>query len=76
VLHVVDCDLLRNSVMVDDVLPEKFLYSCRGHICDGLHFNPLGKVFHRYNDEGVVSLCRCEFADDISCDGWVGDFDR
>jgi hypothetical protein len=51
--------------MAYDVLPEKFLYSCQEHICDGLRFNPLGKVFHRYNGEGVVSLCRCEFADDI-----------
>jgi hypothetical protein len=65
ILSVVDCDLLQNSVMADDVLPEKFLYSCQEHICDGLRFNPLGKVFHRYNGEGVVSLCRCEFADDI-----------
>jgi hypothetical protein len=51
--------------MVDDVLLEKILYSCRGHIGDSLRFNPLGEVFHRYNDKGVISLCGCEFANNI-----------
>jgi hypothetical protein len=65
ILSIVDCDLLRNSVTTDDGLPEFFLYSYRGHIGDQLHFDPLGEVFHCYNNESVISLCRCEFANDI-----------
>jgi hypothetical protein len=65
VLSVVNCDLLQNSITTDDVLPEIFLYSCRGHIGDGPHFDPLGEVFHCYNDESVIFLYGCEFANDI-----------
>jgi hypothetical protein len=65
VLNIVECDLLWNSIMVDNVLPEKFLYSCRGHVGDRLRINPLGELFHSYYSESVISLCSCEFADDI-----------
>jgi hypothetical protein len=65
IFSIVDCNLLRNSVTTDDVLPEIFLYSCWGYIGDGLRFNPLGEIFHRYNGEGVISLCGCEFVNDI-----------
>jgi hypothetical protein len=62
---IIDCDLLRNSIMAYDVLLEFFLYSCRGHVGDGLRFNLLGEVFHCYNGECVFSMCWCEFANDI-----------
>jgi hypothetical protein len=65
VLCIVDCDLIWNSITTDDVLPEIFLYSCQGHVGDGLLFDPLGEVFHRYNGKSVISLCGCEFANDI-----------
>jgi hypothetical protein len=66
VLSVVDCDLLQNSITVDDILPEEFLYSCQGHIGGGVRFDPLGEVFHRYNGESVISLCESEFSNDIN----------
>jgi hypothetical protein len=65
VLTGVGYDLLQNSVTTDNVLPEKILYSCRGHVSDRLCFYPLGEIFHRYYDKSVVSLCGCEFANDI-----------
>jgi hypothetical protein len=65
VLSIVDCDLLQNSVTADDVLPEKILYSCQGHVSDGLRFNPLGELFHCYHDKSVVSLYGREFANNI-----------
>jgi hypothetical protein len=65
VLSVVDCDLLQNSKMADNVLPEIFLYSCRGHVADRLHFDPLGEIFHHYYGKSVISMCGCKFADDI-----------
>jgi hypothetical protein len=57
ILGVVNCDLLWNSVATDDILPKEFLNRCRGYVGDVLHFNPLGEAFHRYDSEGVVSLC-------------------
>jgi hypothetical protein len=57
ILGVIDHDLLWNSLMTDDVLPEIFLYSCRGYIGDRLRFNPLSELFHRYNGKSVISLC-------------------
>jgi hypothetical protein len=65
VLGIADCDLLRNSIAAYNVLPKKFLYSCQGHVGDRLHLDPLGEIFHRYYDESVISLCWCEFADNI-----------
>jgi hypothetical protein len=56
---------MQNSVTADNVLPEIFLYSCRGHIGDELRFDPLGEVFQCYYDKSVISLCGCEFADNI-----------
>jgi hypothetical protein len=65
VLGVVDCDLLRKSIAANNVLPEKFMYGCRGHIGDRIHLDPLGEIFYRYYVESVIFLCWCEFADNI-----------
>jgi hypothetical protein len=65
VLSVIDYDLLWNSIVTDDVLPEEFLYVCGGYVGDGLCLDPLGEVFHCHNGEGVVSLCWREFANNI-----------
>jgi hypothetical protein len=62
---IVDGDLLRNSVMIDDVLPEKFLDGGRGYVCYWFCFNPFGEVLDCDNGEGVVSLCWCKFSHDI-----------
>jgi hypothetical protein len=65
VLGIVDCDLLWNTIAEDNVLPEKFLYSCRGHVSDRLHLDPFGEMFHCYYGESVISLCWCEFVENI-----------
>jgi hypothetical protein len=57
ILHVVNCDLLWNSTVTNDVLPKEFLDGCGGYIGNGLRFNPLGEVFHRYYGKSVISLC-------------------
>jgi hypothetical protein len=53
ILGVVHGDLLRNSVVTYDVLPEKFLDGGRGYISYWSHF------------EGVVCLCWSKFVHDI-----------
>jgi hypothetical protein len=65
VLGVVNYDLLRNCIAAHKVLPQIFLYSCQGHVGDRLCLDPLGEMFHRYYGESVISLCWCEFADNI-----------
>jgi hypothetical protein len=87
VLGVVDCDLLRKSIAANNVLPEKFMYGCRGHIGDRIHLDPLDEIFYRYYVESVIFLCcvslliismphSCNSQDGaISCEGWAGDFD-
>jgi hypothetical protein len=65
ILGIVDCDLLRNSIAIDDVLSEEFLDGCGGYVGYRLRFNPFGEVFHCDNDESVVSLCWCKFTHDI-----------
>jgi hypothetical protein len=72
IFGVIDCDLLRNSTMAYDVLPENFLDGCGGYIGYGLCFNPFGKVLHRDHGEGVITLCRCEFAYDIDAPALQG----
>jgi hypothetical protein len=64
ILGIVDGDLLRNSIMTDDVLPEKFMDGGGGYIYYWFCFNPFGEVLDCDNDEGVVSLCWCKFSHD------------
>jgi hypothetical protein len=56
ILGIVDGYLLSDSVMTDDVLPEKFLGGGRGYIGYWLRFNPFGEVLECDDGEGVVSL--------------------
>jgi hypothetical protein len=72
ILGVVDCDLLWNFVATDGILPEEFLDGCGGYIGDGLRFNPLGEVFYHHDSKSVVSLCWCEFANDIDAHRYRG----
>jgi hypothetical protein len=44
ILGVVDGDLMRNSVMTDDVLKEKFLDSGGGYVGYWFHFHPIVEV--------------------------------
>jgi hypothetical protein len=37
ILGVVDCDLLWNSIVTNDVLPKEFLDGCGGYIGNGTH---------------------------------------
>jgi hypothetical protein len=55
ILGIVDSYLPRDSVMIDDVLPEKFLDGGGGYIGYWLRFNPFGEVLNCDNGEGVVS---------------------
>jgi hypothetical protein len=57
ILGIVDGDMLRNFVMTDDVLPERFLDNGRGYLGYWFHFNPFGEVLDCDDGEGIVSLC-------------------
>jgi hypothetical protein len=72
ILGIVDGYLLRDFVMTDDVLLEKFLDSGRGYIGYWLCFNPFGEVLDCDNGEVVVSLGWCEFAHDIDAPSLQG----
>jgi hypothetical protein len=72
ILGVIDRNLLRNFIAIDDVLLEIFLDGCGAYISYGLHFDPLGKVLSRDDGEGVIALCLCEFADDIDAPALQG----
>jgi hypothetical protein len=65
ILGIVDSDLLRNSIMTDDVLLEKILDVDGGYICYWFRFNPFSEVLDCDNGEGVVSLCWCKFSHHI-----------
>jgi hypothetical protein len=65
IFDIVDGYLPRDSVAIDDVLPEKFLNSGRGYIGYWLRFNPFGEVLDWDNGKGIVSLGWCEFAHDV-----------
>jgi hypothetical protein len=56
IIGIVHYYLLRDSVMTDDALLEKFLDGGGGYIGYWLHFNPFGEVLDSDNGEGVVSL--------------------
>jgi hypothetical protein len=60
IVGIIDSDLLRNSIAIDDALPEEFLDRGGGYIGYRLRFNPFGEVFHYDNGESVVSLCWCK----------------
>jgi hypothetical protein len=66
VIGIVDGDLHRNSIVIDDILPEKFLDGGRGYIANQFCFNPFGEVFHYDDGEGIISLCWCKLTDDIN----------
>jgi hypothetical protein len=72
ILGVVNCDLLRNSVMANDVMLEIFLYGCRGYIGDRLRLDPLGVSLR------MMSMPHCCRGQDgvINCEGWVGYLER
>jgi hypothetical protein len=62
ILVIVDGDLLRYFVAIDDVLLEKFLDAGGGYIGYMFCFNPFGEVLHCDDGKGVISLCWCKFA--------------
>jgi hypothetical protein len=57
ILDIINDDLLRSSIMIDDVLLEKILDGGGGYICYWFCFNPFSEVLDYDNGEGVVSLC-------------------
>jgi hypothetical protein len=65
ILGVVDGYLLRDSLMTDDILPNKLLNSGGGYVGYRLRFNPFGEILDHDNGKGVVSLGWCQFAHDV-----------
>jgi hypothetical protein len=57
VLGIVDYDLLRDAVTIDDVLLEEFFDSCGGYIGDRLHLNPFHEMLYCHNGKSVIALC-------------------
>jgi hypothetical protein len=72
ILGVIDCDLLWNSIAIDDVLPEELLDGGRGYVGNTLCFNPFGEVLHYDYSESVVSLSWCKSINDIDAPSLEG----
>jgi hypothetical protein len=72
ILGVVDHDLLWNSIVTDDVLPEEFLNGGRGYVGDRLRFDPFDEVLHCYYSKSVVSLCWYKFTDNVDAPSLQG----
>jgi hypothetical protein len=51
---------------------KKFFVDYGAYTIHRLRFNPLGKVLNHDDGEGVIALCRCEFADDIDAPALQG----
>jgi hypothetical protein len=69
ILDIIDGDLLRDSIMTDDVFPEIFLDGGGGYVSYGLHFDPFGEVLYYDNGEGAQDGA-------ISCEGCSGALER
>jgi hypothetical protein len=57
ILVVVDCDVSRDAITKDDILPKEFSDGCEAYVCDGLRFNPLCEILNGHDGEGVVATC-------------------
>jgi hypothetical protein len=49
VFCVVDYNASRDTIAVDDILPEEFFYCCRAYIGERLHLYPLHEIFDCHN---------------------------
>jgi hypothetical protein len=56
-LGIVDCDVSRDTIAVDDILLEDLADCCEAYIREGLPLFPFHEVFNFHNGEGVVTLC-------------------
>jgi hypothetical protein len=54
---VVDCDVVRDTITTNDILPEELFDVCGAYVCDRLHLNPLREIFDCHDGEGVIALC-------------------
>jgi hypothetical protein len=57
VLCIVDCDVPRNTIAANDILPEELFDGCGAYVCEMLCLNSLHEVFDCHNSEGVIALC-------------------
>jgi hypothetical protein len=53
---IVDCDVSRDTVAVDNILLEEFSNCCRAYIVERLCLYPLCDVFDCHDGEGVIAL--------------------
>jgi hypothetical protein len=72
ILGVVDHDLLWDSIVTNDVLPEEFFDGSRDYVGNGLRFNPFGEVLHCDYGKIVVSLYWCKFTHDVDAPSLQG----
>ena len=64
-LAIVSDEFFRHSETANDVLPHKFLYSCRSDRTKRFGFDPTREVFNCYNCKLVPISCHRERANDV-----------
>jgi hypothetical protein len=57
ILGIIDCDMLWDTVTIDDVWTEEFFYGCEAYISHWLRLDPFHEVLDGHDGEGVIALC-------------------
>jgi hypothetical protein len=57
ILGVVGCYVLRDIIVINDILPEDIFDGYGAYVCDGLHLNSFCEVLNCHNSEVVIALC-------------------
>jgi hypothetical protein len=57
IFGIVNCDVSRDAIARDDILPKEVFDGCRAYVCNRFPFNPLCEIFDGHHREGVVALC-------------------
>jgi hypothetical protein len=66
VLGIINCDLLWDAIMTDNVLLEEFFDSSRGYVGDRLRLNPFHEILNYHNGEGIIAMRWGELADCVN----------
>jgi hypothetical protein len=65
VFGIVNRDLLRDTVMIDDILPELF-DGCKGYVGDRLRLNPFHEILGCHNGDVVIVMRYVELVDYVN----------
>jgi hypothetical protein len=71
-LGIINGDFSWDTIVVDDLFPEKFFDGCGAYVCDRLCHDPLCEIFNCDNGESVVALSWSLLADYVNAPSLKG----